>query len=75
MSKVFKSLLTGWFVNLILFTVSLFLYQYYLHVESWLSEPWTMIFVTAATTKGLLSIIILYYGCNYGIDGKKVELN
>lgn len=73
MSKVFKAILTAWFINLIVFTASLFIYQYYEHIDSWLAYPWRIVFDTSIISKITLSIVVIGYGCTNGVYGKGTD--
>ena len=71
MSKVFKFIVSAWFVNLIVFTTSLFLWHYYEHVNHWSEGAWEAIFSTSLFTKIALSVSVGVYICEYGVDGNK----
>lgn len=73
MSNILKALTVAWFVNLILFTVSLFLWNYYDHIGHWSEGAWEGIFGTSVMTKMFLSAAIGVYIMDHGLDGLKNE--
>ncbi len=70
MSRELKLVGIAWFVNLILFTVSLFLWSYYDHVDHWSVDAWRAIYSTSALTKVALSFIGVALFTNGGLNKK-----
>ena len=71
MSKLLKLITCAWFVNLIVFTVSLFLRDYFVSYGHWSASSWDSVFFTSAITKMCLSMAIVVYIVESGYDGMK----
>ncbi len=64
MTKSLATALCVWSINLIIFTVSLFLFSYYESINSWLEDPWYIIFNVSLITKVVLSIVVVSMWCS-----------
>ncbi len=70
MTTKLKIISIAWLINLVVFTVSLFLWNYYDHIDHWSESAWEAIYATSTLTKVALSLVGVALFLDGGLNKK-----